>query len=251
MTYQRPSQPPSPRHQSPGSSGAMRDRPRPQTDLRSNREKTHHSETYRFQSNNFPSSPPPLPQPFLREVSNLPGLQEIEALRQVHALEHATVWLLSNHPEISTESTRYPQLQDDGRLSGLSTHYGFYLYGPATTARIKWAAATALDRLKAGDSHLAIHPRCGTNVAAQLLLTSGIAMGLSSLLPKRPLEQLAGLGLSAAAARLLAPDIGTWCQENLTTAIPHNLQLVQVTQTVDFWGRSAHFVRIHWVDSSK
>ncbi len=244
MTYQRPSHTPSTRHQSPGLPGAMRDRPRPQTD---NRQTTAPRETQRFRANDFQSNTTFFPQ----DIFNLPGFQEIEALRQVHALEHATVWLLSNHPEISTESTRYPQLQDDGRLSGLSTHYGFYLYGPATTARIKWAATTALDRLKAGDSHLAIHPRCGTNAAAQLLLTSGIALGLSSLLPKRPLEQIAGLGLSAAAARLLAPDIGTWCQENLTTAMPHNLQLVQVTQTVDFWGRSAHFVRIHWVDSSK
>lgn len=177
------------------------------------------------------------------------GIQNLEALRQVHALEHATVWILGNHPEVS--GTAGAPLRDDGRLSGLSTHYGFYLYGPANTARIKWAASVALQRLCNGEPDLAVHPRCGTNLAANLLLTAGVALGLSSLLPKRPLEQLAGLGLSAAVAKSLSADLGTWCQANLTTAIPYNLQLDQVTQTHDFWGRPAHFVRVHWVDSAK
>ncbi len=185
-----------------------------------------------------------------------PGAQEILALRQVHALEHATVWVLSNHPEVLgyASASRVGQrtvipLQDDGRLSGLSTHYGFYLYGPVSTARIKWAANAALDRLLAGDVHLAQHPRCGTNLLVHLLVTTGLAVGVSSLMPKRPLEQWAGLGLAAAAAKLLTPDLGHWCQEHLTTALPENLRIIQVSETLDFWGKPAHFVRTQWLNS--
>jgi len=61
------------------------------------------------------------------------------------------------------------------------------------------------------------------------------------------MEQLFGLGLATVLANQLAPDLGSIAQRYLTTAIPFNLRVIEISQTQDFWGRSAHFVRVQWV----
>jgi len=56
----------------------------------------------------------------LQQLSFIPGLKEILMLRQVHALEHATVWLLGEHKHpYSPPRTTTKQL-DDELLGGLS-----------------------------------------------------------------------------------------------------------------------------------
>jgi hypothetical protein len=56
------------------------------------------------------------------------------------------------------------------------------------------------------------------------------------------------LGAAAAAAAQLAPDVGALAQRYVTTAIPFNLGVVDISVTHDFWGREAHFVRVRWVE---
>ena len=81
-----------------------------------------------------------------------------------------------------------------------------------------------------------------------MLLTVGLALGIHLLLPRGPIEQLLGLGVAATTASQLAPDLGILAQRYVTTAIPFNLAIEDITVTRDVWGQSAHFVRVRWAD---
>lgn len=179
----------------------------------------------------------------LRELGFIPGLKEILMLRQVHALEHATVWVLSEGAG-SPEGTADNQL-----LGGMSTDKGFYLYGDVATADLQRAVHGALRRITTGGYDLAVHPRCGTNLSVLMLLTAGMGFGITMLLPKGPIEQLLGLGIAATAAAQLAPDLGAVAQRYVTTAIPFNLEIAQISAIQDFWGRPTHFVEVRWQES--
>jgi len=179
----------------------------------------------------------------LRELGFIPGLKEILMLRQVHALEHATVWVLSEGAG-SSDGTADNQL-----LGGMSTDRGFYLYGDVATADLRRAVHEALRRITAGGYDLAVHPRCGTNLSVLMLLTAGMGFGITMLLPKGPMEQLLGFGIAATAAAQLAPDLGAVAQRYVTTAIPFNLEIAQISAIQDFWGRPSHFVEVRWQES--
>lgn len=178
----------------------------------------------------------------LRQLNFVPGLKEVLTLRQVHALEHATVWVLSQSFGATTART------DNELLGGMSTDQGFYLYGHVNIAQLRQAVREALQRIASGEWDLAVHPRCGTNLSVAMLLTAGLAVGINLALPRGPILQLFGLGAAAAAAAQLAPDVGALAQRYVTTAIPFNLSVVDITVSHDFWGREAHFVRVRWVE---
>ncbi|MDB9440927.1 DUF6391 domain-containing protein, partial [Sphaerospermopsis kisseleviana CS-549] len=183
----------------------------------------------------------------LQQLSFVPGLQEILMLRQVHALEHATVWVLSEIKSVDSSPKQPTNVQfDNESLSGLSTEQGFYLYGDVNISYLRRAVTLAQYRLTNGEWDLAVHPRCGTNLSVAMLLTAGFAMGVSVMLPFRPVEQLVGLGLAATTASELAPDLGAFVQRYLTTAIPFNLAIENIILTRDTWGREAHFVKVKW-----
>jgi hypothetical protein len=192
------------------------------------------------------------PQPtqdtdLLKQLSFIPGLKEFLMLRQVHALEHGTVWVLSELTRTHTltrASTNTPM--DNELLSGLSTEQGFYLYGKVNISDLRRAVTLALNRLTSGEWDLAIHPRCGTNVSVSMLLTAGLAVSVHLLLPRGLIEQLIGLGLAATTASELAPDVGVFAQRYLTTAIPFNLAIENITCTHDMNGREAHFIKVYW-----
>lgn len=177
----------------------------------------------------------------LKQLDFIPGLKEILMLRQVHALEHATVWVLS-------EFSHSQRLGADALLGGMSTDQGFYLYGSVKPADLQRAVHVALRRLVSGDWDLAVHPRCGTNLSVSMLLTAGLALGFHLLIPKGPIEQLVGLGIAATAAAQLAPDVGTLAQRYVTTSIPFNLAIEDISNTRDRWGRPVHFVRVRWIE---
>jgi hypothetical protein len=163
-----------------------------------------------FTGSDFPQ--PTQDADLLKQLSFVPGLKEILMLRQVHALEHATVWVLGQSTSYSSNFQ-----VDNELLSGLSTEQGFYLYGEVNISNLRRAVTLALHRLTNGEVDLAVHPRCGTNASVAMLLTAGLAVGMHLLLPFRPIEQLVGLGLAATTAAELAPDIG-----HFSAAICHN-----------------------------
>ncbi|AFZ29037.1 DUF6391 domain-containing protein [Gloeocapsa sp. BRSZ] len=176
----------------------------------------------------------------IQQLAFIPGIRDILMLRQVHALEHATVWVLS-------EQSSY-QSTDSQLLAGFSTEQGFYLYGHLNQATLRSAVNIALQRLTGGEWNLAVHPRCGTNVSTGILLAAGLAVGFHLLLPRGPVEQMLGLGLAATMATHLAPDVGTLAQRYLTTAIPFNLAVGNIKLTQDAWGKAAYFVEVSWID---
>ncbi|MEH1845915.1 MAG: DUF6391 domain-containing protein [Nostoc sp.] len=183
----------------------------------------------------------------LRQLSFIPGLKEILMLRQVHALEHATVWVLSESKTAYPAKGEPTNVQlDNELLGGLSTEQGFYLYGEVNISDLRRAVTLARHRLTSGEWDLAVHPRCGTNLSVAMLLTAGLAVGVHLLLPFRPIEQLIGLGLAATTAAELAPDLGSMAQRYLTTAIPFNLAIENITRTRDVWGKQGHFVKVNW-----
>jgi len=129
-----------------------------------------------------------------------------DRIRQHHGIEHATVTLLSQ---------RVRGVQVVAR----SDFDGFTVFGDVSTEALTAAAAEALARLQAGEHNLAIHPNCGTNLAAAGVL-SGVAAFVAGSDQRRSLwwERLPGAILAATLALLAAPPVGRWLQEHVTTS---------------------------------
>ena len=184
----------------------------------------------------------------LERLSFVPGLKEVLMVRQVHALEHATVWILSQSHGCTTQKLNDRENVDNQLYSGLSTEEGFYLYGEANISNLRRAVNIAQQRLTHGEWNLAVHPRCGTNASVAMLLTAGLAVGMHLLLPRGPIEQLIGLSVASTTATELAPDVGAFFQRYITTAIPFNLGIENITHKCDAMGRKAYFVKVKWRD---
>jgi hypothetical protein len=125
-------------------------------------------------------------------------------LRRNHAIEHATMHVLAQ---------REPYLNAVARTA----LDGFYVYGQVDTQALAKAAADGLARLQAGQSELAIHPRCGTNLAVSGFL-AGIATFLAMGRSKSRLSKLPRLILAATLAIIAAQPLGLLVQERFTTS---------------------------------
>jgi len=127
------------------------------------------------------------------------------ATRRNHALEHATIHVLSE---------RHPDL----RLVGRSDWTGFTLYGPVSTDELSDALASALQRLQAGETQLAVHPRCGTNLATGMILAGLASTAALSGHRRSRLDKTVQLVLGLGAALSLAQPLGAKVQERITTS---------------------------------
>lgn len=186
----------------------------------------------------------------LEQFGFIPGLKEFLIIRQVHALEHATVWMLSDKVNYKKTKLATSYLSADNEtIGGLSTEKGFYLYGEINALQLRQAVNLALIRLQQGEWNLALHPRCGTNSSVAAVLTAGMAATAHFALPRSPVHQIMGMGLAALTANYLAPDIGIYVQKYITTAIPFNLKLQKITKITDRSGNSGYFVRLKWISS--
>ncbi|OGO19739.1 MAG: hypothetical protein A2Z14_00815 [Chloroflexi bacterium RBG_16_48_8] len=148
--------------------------------------------------------------------------QLITRIRRNHALEHATIHMLSAHNPKST-------------IVGRSDSHGFFLYTNLPKLAIEEGAQLALDRLRAGEHRLAIHPNCGTN-----LLTAGVLSGLAAYFSiqgsgdqnqQDKLKHLPLAIMSAILGLIIAQPLGTRVQQYLTTkAEPGTLEIVSVNR---------------------
>ena len=153
----------------------------------------------------------------------------IAATRRNHAVEHATIHILS-------------RMSPQTSMAGRSNSRGFVIYGDLTANAIQQAVQEALERLRAGESHLAIHPNCGTNLVTTALLTSGATLLASAGRRRRLLDRIPA-GLAAAlAAVFLAQFLGTAIQQRVTTCA----ELGQV-DVVDIQRRQIGMRVLHWV----
>lgn len=87
----------------------------------------------------------------------------VRRTRQHHAIEHATLHLLS---------ARLP----GRRMAGYSDAGGFTLVGDIPLEQARRAVSDALLHLQAGESGLAIHPNCGTNLVVTSMLATAAAL---------------------------------------------------------------------------
>ena len=131
-------------------------------------------------------------------------LDSANAVRQNHALEHATIHVLSR---------RQPYL----RIMGRSTFSGFLIYGPLATEDVVSAANEALARLQQGEAHLAVHPRCGTNLAVTSIMAGTAAFGATLGRPRSKLDRLPLALMAATVAAIIAQPLAHRIQEEVTT----------------------------------
>ena len=101
---------------------------------------------------------------------------------------------------------------------GRSDWGGFTLYGEVGTQQVLRAVTEGLARLKEGQSWLAVHPRCGTNLAVTALLMSSSA-ALTALAPIRPrMAKAMAIIATMISARQLSPAVSHLVQRSVTTA---------------------------------
>ncbi len=149
------------------------------------------------------------------------------AVKQNHALEHATIVLLSRH---------FPEV----RLAGISFAAGFFVFGEVPTEAILPAASEALNLLRTTSPELAIHERCGTNLAVTSILTGAAAMAVARL--RRPYNSLNNVIMATTVALILARPLGLTVQRYVTTQTPNSSMLISGVRLLNFFGTPAHFV---------
>ena len=147
-------------------------------------------------------------------ILDLPFILET---RRNHALEHATLHMLAHTHK--------------GSMAGHSNPTGFFLLGDFSTPDVWVCATEALERLREGESGLAIHAGCGTNLATTTLLSA--TMGWSVLRGgKSTRTKILLLPIAVALAVvgvLLARPLGPWLQKYVTTeANMGNMQIVDI-----------------------
>jgi hypothetical protein len=124
-------------------------------------------------------------------------------MRQNHALEHATVTILS-------------RMVPDLRVSARATTDGFLMFGSnVDLTLLRRAVDEALARLQAGEAELAIHPNCGTNLAVGIsLVTLGTMFGFAS---SRTRTRITSTAVASLAGLLAARPLGELVQKYITT----------------------------------
>lgn len=149
------------------------------------------------------------------------------AVRQNHALEHATIVLLSR---------KYP----DVRLAGISFAAGFFVFGDVPAEAIRPAAEEALNLLRTTSPELAVHERCGTNLAVTGILAGLAAMTVAKM--RRPYGTANNVILATTAALVLSRPLGLEVQRHLTTQTPSPSMKITGVKSSSFLGTMAHFV---------
>jgi hypothetical protein len=137
-------------------------------------------------------------------------------IRQNHALEHATMHVLS-------------QRNPYARIMGRSTGGGFYIYGDLDTQQVANAASEALVRLQHGEEHLAVHPRCGTNLAVTAIVAGTAAFGATLGRSRSKFDRLPLALTAATIGAIAAQPLGHKIQERITTTPEvHGLYIADV-----------------------
>jgi len=159
-------------------------------------------------------------QPIMINSRALLELPVISRIRRNHGLEHATLHVLEKN---------LPRTM----LVGHSDMGGFWIIGDVPTEILQSAVNEALDRLRAGESQLAIHPNCGTNYATAGALAgiTGAAVMLGA--GKRWEDKLSRFPLAAALATLamiFSQPLGLSLQRAVTTSgNPGTLEVTEIT----------------------
>ncbi len=156
----------------------------------------------------------------------------ISQLRRNHGLEHAVMHVLTE---------RFQGLI----MAGISGPRGFLLMADLPTETVADASLEALKQLQLGETDLAIHEHCGTNLASSTVLaalTAWVVMAGTGSDSRLKLRRLPLAILLAVLVFIFSKPLGPWLQRVLTTsAIPETMVLSQVT-TQRVMGRNLHSI---------
>jgi len=95
----------------------------------------------------------------MAELKNVLDWGPVSMVRRNHGLEHATLNLLA---------AEFPSRS----FAGHSDSKGFWIIGEVSTDKLLETVQQALQRMKTGESNLALHANCGTNY-----VTAGVVAG--------------------------------------------------------------------------
>lgn len=149
------------------------------------------------------------------------------AVKQNHALEHATIVLLSK---------KFP----DARLSGISFAAGFFVFGTIPAEAVLPTAQEALRLLRTTQPELAVNERCGTNLAVAGLLTGLSSMAVAKM--RRPYSTANNVILASTASLILARPLGLLVQRYVTTQTPNSSMHILGVKSMTVLNTPAHFV---------
>lgn len=135
-------------------------------------------------------------------IARLAQVTHANRVRRNHALEHAAITIVTE---------RHPSLF----LSGRSNRKGFYIFGPIDAAELRSAVEEGVRRLQGGEGDLAIHPRCGTNLAVAGILSGLAAAAAAQMRPRQ--NRFSYAILASLGALMVAPQVGTATQRHITT----------------------------------
>ncbi len=138
----------------------------------------------------------------------------VRRTRQHHAMEHATLHVLTD---------RYPQR----RFAGYSDPLGFIIWGEVDSFALRRAVNDAMLRLRAGESHLAIHANCGTMLASTALLAAFAAL-IGSAGQRGSLARFTGMLTWVLGALVVSRPLGLRLQRWTTLAEIGDRWLVEV-----------------------
>jgi hypothetical protein len=132
----------------------------------------------------------------------------LSLVRRNHGLEHATLNLLA-------------AIMPATPFAGHSDQKGLWIFGEVSTDVLLETARTALKRMRAGESQLAIHANCGTN-----FVTAGVIGGTLGWLAtlgtgnnfKKKLDRLPLMILVVTTALIAAQPLGPKVQEKFTAS---------------------------------
>lgn len=142
-----------------------------------------------------------------------------DAVRRNHALEHATVAvLLARHGPT--------------RLAGRASVDGFLIFGDIDPDELTSCAQEALQRLKAGQSSLAVSPLCGTNIAVAGFVAAAAATAVLST--GKPRSRFPNAFMAAMLGVVAAQPLGRLVQQHITTR--PDLDAVEVVDTCTILG---------------
>jgi hypothetical protein len=172
---------------------------------------------------------------YARPVLDFPYIRKT---RRNHGLEHATVHVLTSH---------YKGV----RVAGRSTDRGFVIIGNVSTEAIEQAAHEALDRMRRGEHHLAVHPNCGTNlVTASALTTLTGVIGLSGGSKRFDMNRISWTMTMMVFALIFAQPLGMKLQRHFTTeGDPGDLEIVRVTRRRSWWPFAN--LPVHYVETRR
>ncbi len=140
----------------------------------------------------------------------------VRVTRQHHALEHATLRILAR------------QVADLDLVGGFSDPGGFVLFGNLTQSQVEVAVARAVEALREGQTELAIHPNCGTNLLTQAVLSLCLAYTVLNFRRRLSLTAIVVALVGFVAISLFSKALGERLQEFTTLADVRDRQVGEI-----------------------